>query len=205
VGTSGGLQASTELGTPIITSYAIGMDNAGLFYEASYPDQTCERLEQELEHVIRRSTSTESRFYGKIHPYVSRAEPTLVEALLEASASLGVPAKLGLTASNSGFFAPQGRDIARLKPSVPGLDRIFSGYDPRLGGQRIENMEMEASFLIHFLGGLGYWAGAICATIANRRDNTFDHHYQESVKNSIKVALLALATVRSRQPDVRIS
>ncbi len=205
VGTSGGLQASTELGTPIITSYAIGMDNAGLFYEASYPDQICERLEQELEHVIRRSMSTESRFYGKIHPYVSRAEPTLVEALLEASASLGVPAKLGLTASNSGFFAPQGRDIARLKPSVPGLDRIFSEYDPGLGGQRIENMEMEASFLIHFLGGLGYWAGAICAAIANRRENTFDHHYQESVKNSIKVALLALATVRSRHPDVRIS
>jgi len=26
-----------------------------------------------------------------------------------------------------------------------------------VGGQRIENMEMEASFLIHFLGGLGHW------------------------------------------------
>jgi uridine phosphorylase len=41
VGTSGGLQASTEPGTPIITSYAIGMDNTGLFYEASYPDEIC--------------------------------------------------------------------------------------------------------------------------------------------------------------------
>jgi Uridine phosphorylase len=34
VGTSGALQASTPLGTPIVTSYAIGMDNTGLFYEA---------------------------------------------------------------------------------------------------------------------------------------------------------------------------
>jgi uridine phosphorylase len=149
--------------------------------------------------------SIESRFYGKIHPYVSRAEPTIVDALLEASASLGVPTKLGLTVSNSGFFAPQGRDIARVKPSVPELDRILSEYDPRVGGQRIENMEMEASFLIHFLGGLGYWGGAICPTIANRRENTFDHHYQEAIKNSTKVALLALATVRSRYPDVRSS
>jgi len=205
VGTSGGLQASTELGTPIITSYAIGMDNTGLFYEASYPDETCERLEQELDRIIKRSMRAESRFYGKIHPYASRAEPTLVDTLLEASASLGVPAKLGLTVSASGFFAPQGRDTARVKPSILDLDEILSGYDPRLGGQRIENMEMEASFLIHFLGGLGYWAGAISPAIANRRENTFDHYYQEAIKNSTKVALLALATVRSRYPDVRIS
>jgi uridine phosphorylase len=205
VGSSGGLQASTELGTPIITSYAIGLDNAGLFYEASYADEICKRLEQELEHVVKRSMSTGSRFYGKIHPYVSRAEPALVDALLEASASLGVVTKLGLTVSCSGFFAPQGRDVARLRPSVPEVDRTLSEYDPRVGGQRIENMEMESSFLTHFLGGIGYWAGAICTTINNRREDTFDHHYQEAIKNSTRVALLALATVRSRYPGVRIT
>jgi uridine phosphorylase len=205
VGTSGGLQASAELGTPIVTSYAIGMDNTGLYYETPYPDETCERLEQELDQFVKSSMSIESRFYGKIHPYVSRAEPILVDALLEASASLGVRTKLGLTVSASGFFAPEGRDVARVKPSVPELDRILSKYDPRVGGQRIENMEMESSFLIHFLSGLGYWAGAICPTIANRRENTFGHYYQEAIKNSTKVALLALATVRSRYPDVRIS
>ena len=205
VGTSGGLQASTALGTPIITSYAIGLDNTGLFYEAPYPDETCERLEQELEQVVKGAMSPGSRFYGKIHPYVSRAEPALVDALLEAAAALGVPVKRGLTASNSGFFAPQGRDTARVKPSVPELDRILAEYDPGLGGQRIENMEMEASFLIHFLGGLGHWAGAICAAIANRREETFDHQYQEAIKNATRVALLALATARSRDPDVRKS
>jgi uridine phosphorylase len=64
-------------------------------------------------------------------------------------------------------------------------------------------MEMEASFLLHFLGGLGHWAGAICPAIANRRQDTFDHAYQESVKNAIRVALLALASVRNRSPGVR--
>jgi uridine phosphorylase len=198
VGTSGALQASTKLGTPIITSYVIGMDNTGLFYEVPYPDDVCERLEQELHHVVKRSMSPESRFYGKIHPYVARAEPAIVDALLEASASLGVPTKLGLTASNSGFFAPQGRDIARVKPSVPDLDKILSAYDPRVGDQRIENMEMETSFLCHFLGGIGYWGAAICTTVANRREDTFDHHHQNAVENGTKVALLALATLRSR-------
>jgi uridine phosphorylase len=198
VGTSGALQASTELGTPIITSYAIGMDNTGLFYEAPYPDETCERLERELEGLVQRSMSADSRFCGKIRPYVTRAEPALVDALLEASARLGVPTKLGLTASNSGFFAPQGRDIARVKPSVPELDRILSEYDPGIGGQRIENMETEASFLNHFLGGLGHWGGAICTTVANRREDTFAQDYQEGVRNSIRVALLALAIARGR-------
>ena len=146
--------------------------------------------------------STKSRFYDRIHPYVSRAEPTIVNALLEAAENLGVPAKLGLTTSSPGFFASQGRDVARVKPSVPDLDRIFSEYDPRLDGQRVENMEMESSFLLHFLGCLGYWAGTICPAVNNRRENTFDHHYQGAIKNAIKVALMALAVVRSRYPDV---
>jgi uridine phosphorylase len=204
VGTSGALQASTDLGTPIITSYAIGMDNTGMFYEAPYPDENCERIEEELAQVMRGSMSTRSRFYGKIHPYVARAEPALVHALLEASASLGVPAKVGLTVSNSGFFAPQGRDTARVKPTVPELDRILCEYDPRVGGQRVENMEMEASFLIHFLGGLGHWAGAICPAIANRRKNTFTSHYREAIEKATMVALLALARLRSQYPDVRM-
>ena len=202
VGSSGGLQASTKLGTPIITTYAIGLDNTGFFYEAPYQDETCKRLEGELGQVVKDSMSTKSRFYNRIHPYVSRAEPTIVNALLEAAENLGVPAKLGLTTSSPGFFASQGRDVARVKPSVPDLDRIFSEYDPRLDGQRVENMEMESSFLLHFLGCLGYWAGTICPAVNNRRENTFDHHYQGAIKNAIKVALLALAIARSRYPDV---
>jgi uridine phosphorylase len=197
VGTSGALQAATPVGTPIITSYAIGMDNTGLYYDVPYADDVCERLEGELCQLINHSMSPNSRYYGKIHPYVAKAEPAIVDALMQASVDLGVPAKLGLTASNSGFFAPQGRDIARVKPSVPDLDRILGEYDPELSDQRIENMEMEASFLCHFLGGLGYRAGAICTTVAHRREDTFDHDYRRSVENSIKVALLALATLRS--------
>jgi len=205
VGTSGALQASTPLGTPIITSYAIGMDNTGLFYETPCPDEHCGRLERELAHLVSGSMSEDSRFHDKIHPYVARAEPAMAAALLEAATRLGVRAKLGLTVSSSGFFAPQGRDVSRLRPSAPELDRVFAEYDPRVGGQRIENMEMEASFLLHFLGGLGHWAGAICPAIANRRLDTFDHHYLEAVGDATKVALLALAKLRGSRPDTRMS
>lgn len=204
VGTSGAIQKSTKLGTPIITSYTIGMDNTGLYYETAYADETCRRIEQEVDELLRNSMAEGSRFWGKIHPYVSRAEPSLVNALLAAAEDLGVATQLGLTVSNCGFFAPQGRDTNRLKPSIFELDKIFSEYDPRVNGQQIENMEMEASFLIHYLSGLGYWAGAICPAIANRREDTFDHDYQEAIKNATQIALLALAILRNRYPDVRI-
>jgi uridine phosphorylase len=105
---------------------------------------------------------------------------------------------------NMGNKFEHNKKSVRMSPTrLQLLDKILSEYDPRVGSQRIENMEMEASFLIHFLGGLGYWGGAICPTVANRRENTFDHHYQEAIKNATKVALLALATARRRRPEVR--
>jgi uridine phosphorylase len=205
VGSSGALQASTKLSTPIITTYAVGLENTGFFYDFPSMDKTCTRLESELDRIINNSMDRNSRFYGKIHPYVTRAAPTLVNALVEASNDLGVATKTGLTVSAPGFFAPQGRDITRVRPSIPDLDKILGEYDPMLDDQRIENMEMESSFLIHYLCGIGHWAGAICPAISNRRENTFDLNYQEAMKNATKVALIALGTLRSRYPEERIS
>jgi uridine phosphorylase len=204
VGTSGGLQAATPLGTPVITSYAIGMDNTGLYYQSPHPDEHCARIESDLHAQLKNKMDAADRFYGRIHPYVSRAAPELVDALVEAAEQLDVPVKLGLTASCSGFFAPQGRDIARVRPSVFDIDQVLAEFDPKLDGQRVENMEMEASFLLHLMGGLGYWAGAICPAIANRRADTFDSEYQESVRKTTEIALLALANLRKRYPDVRL-
>lgn len=204
LGTSGGLQASTALGTPVITSYAVGLDNTGLYYEAPYPDEHCARLEEELHQLFKNGMDAGSRFFNKLYPYVSRAQPELVSALEDAAQSLGVTTKVGLTASCCGFFAPQGRDVARLKPSIYELDRLLADFDPRVNGQRIENMEMEASFLLHFLGSLGYWGGAICPAVANRSEDTFAENYQQSVKTATEVALLALAALRNRYGDVRL-
>jgi uridine phosphorylase len=204
LGSSGGLQETTPLSSPIITTYAIGLDNTGLFYEAPYPDETCRRLEDELGPFLSNAMNAKSRYYGKIHPYVARAEPILVNALMEASQSLGLKAKAGLTVSAPGFFAPEGREISRLGSSLPEIDKIFSKFDPKVVDQRVENVEMESSFLLHLLGGLEYWAGSICTLIGNRLFNTFSTQYEQAVLNAGKVALLALATLRERYPDARI-
>lgn len=197
VGTSGALQKNTPLGTSIITSYAIGMDNSGQFYEIPYPDETCRRLEKEIRELLMDAMPKDSRFYGKLQVYVSRADPKLIEAMQKAAETLGVPSKVGLTISCSGFFAAQGRDITRIKPAVQDIDQILSRFDPNLHGQRIENMEMESSFLNHFMNSLGYPGASICNAIANRQENSFDCNYQESIKNTINIALLALSINRS--------
>ena len=113
-----------------------------------------------LTGCLMRTIDPGSRFYGKLRPYVTRADPQLVNALQEASSELGTSTKLGLTISNSGFFAPQGRDVARVRPSIPDLDKLLGEFDPQLGGQLVENMEMESAFLIHFMNSLGYHAAA---------------------------------------------
>jgi uridine phosphorylase len=205
VGSSGGLQASTELGTPIITTYAIGLDNSGPYYEAPHQNETCARLEEELRRLMNASIIPNSRFQGSIHPYVARAETAVVRALLDSAACLGVPVKAGLTVSAPGFFAPEGRDISRLHPSIPDLDRIFSSFEPGIEGQRVENMEMESSFLTHFLCGMGHWAGSICPAMANRQQETFTTHFQDAMGHATEVALLALVMLRDRYHDDRMS
>jgi uridine phosphorylase len=202
VGTSGGLQPATELGTPIVTAYAIGLDNTGLYYEAVCPDDECPRLERELSHLIKDEMREDSRFHGKIHPYVAQVDPLLVRALVEAAEHIGLTVKPGLTVSSPGFYAPQGRDISRLKPSIPDLDRIFTDFDPGLDGLRVENMEMEGSFLVHFLSGMGHRAGVICPAIANRRMNTFTPNYRPFIEKSTQAALLALATLRKNDSQI---
>ncbi len=200
VGTSGGLQAETPLGTPIITRYAIGMDNAGLFYAAPYPDATASRLEGELARLMEIHSAPKSRFHGAIRPYVSRVHPDVERALCESARELGISAKVGITASNSGFFAAQGRDVARVPPSVLDLDKVLGNYDPLADGLRVENMEMEASLLSHVGEAIGYATGTICPVIANRRAETFKTDYEVDVRAASRIALLALQKLARQGP-----
>jgi uridine phosphorylase len=195
VGTSGSLQSDTILGTLIISDYAIGMDNTGLFYEVSAPDEDCLRLERKVKEAIAINTPLASRFFGKIHPYASKANIEVVNALTKAATSLSLDYRVGITVSNSGFFANQGRDIGRVAPSIKEIDSIFTQLDSGIPNHRFENMEMEASFLLHLANGSGCKAGVICSAIANRQDRTFLDNYESSIDKAIKVALLALHTL----------
>ena len=196
VGTSGGLQHDTTLGTLILTDYAVGLDNTGLFYGPGLYDKGCEMLEERVRESIKTATAQTSRFKGKIFPYVSRANSECTAAMEREADKLGVRYKKGITVSNSGFFANQGRDISRVPVTVPDIDGLLASLDTGIPGLRFENMEMEASFLLHFMGRLGYRAGVICAIIDNRRENRFAEHYTHHIKDAVRVALRTLYELR---------
>jgi uridine phosphorylase len=195
VGTSGALQHDTELGVPILTAYAVGMDNSGLFYDAPYPDEGCQVIERAVQSTLDRVV-TSPRFKGAIHPYVSRADPTLVDYMVQSAAAQGVKVIKGISVSNSGFFGSQGRDIGRVPLTVPDIDGHLAALGPIHAGLRIENMEMEASLLLHYMGAHGYRAGTICPAIANRREETFLNAYMQHIKDSTLIALETLSRLR---------
>ena len=196
VGTSGGLQHDTTLGTLILTDYAVGLDNTGLFYGPALYDKGCEMLEKRVRERIEAATARTSRFKGKIFPYVSRANSECTAGMEREADTLGVRYKKGITVSNSGFFANQGRDISRVPVTVPDIDGLLASLDTGISGLRFENMEMEASFLLHFMGGLGYRAGVICAVIDNRREDRFAEHFTHYIKDAVRVALRTLHELR---------
>ena len=157
VGTSGSIQPDTELGTLIITDYAIGLDNTGFFYDCTYPEKNMEILEEKIKVAVDSSIPVNSR---------------------------------------SGFFANQGRTLSRIPLTVSEIDSILSVVDTGIEGLRIENMEMEASFLLYFMGALGYRAGVISVVIDNRREDRFIAQYERHISDASKAALRALATLQ---------
>lgn len=81
LGTSGGIQKDIRPGMLAISSYAIGLDNTGIFYDKEIDDDLGHKIEEKAYEIIEDATPKDRRFKGKIHPYVSKASPEVVDAL----------------------------------------------------------------------------------------------------------------------------
>ena len=102
-----------------------------------------------------------------VHPgYPAIAHRDVVWALEAACRDLGVSHHVGLTATASGFYAPQGRAMRSLPVRYPQLA-------DELRQQRVLNLEMESSALFVLASLAGLRAGTVCAAYAQRVDGTF--------------------------------
>ena len=190
VGTSGALQPATSLGTAIISSHAVGLDSTAWFYaEGLTHDPTSRELAGAVDRGLEGVLAPHHPALGKIHPYGAVADVTVVAALSQSARELGVSHEVGATITASGFFAPQGRHVSRIAPSVPDIDRLLA-RDPRF-----LNMDMETAFVLHLCGAFGYRAGALCVAAAHRELDTFSTDIATQVSDAVRVALLALARV----------
>jgi uridine phosphorylase len=102
-----------------------------------------------------------------VHPgYPAVAHREVVWALEAACRRLEAPHHVGLTATASGFYAPQGRAMHTLPVRYPELAE-------ELRRQRVANLEMESSALFVLAGLAGLRSGTVCAAYAQRIDGTF--------------------------------
>ncbi|HOP40063.1 MAG TPA: uridine phosphorylase [Geobacteraceae bacterium] len=196
VGTSGGLQPETDLGTLIVTDYGIGLDNTGLFYDVGIPDEECRLLERRVRTAIDEGVFENARFRGRFFPYAVRADSRMRVALEREALHLGVSCKRGITVTSPGFFIEQGRAIVRLVPTASDLVERLAAVDTGIAGLKIENMEMEASILLHILGAIGYRSGVICAVIDKKNEGSFRTDYQECMRDGGRIALRAFLALQ---------
>ena len=193
VGTSGGTREDLAVGTLVVSSYAIGLDTTGLFYDTPPADATVTALEQAAHAAIAAGVRAGSRFAGAFFPYASKATPALVAALERHAAAAGVAHATGATVTSPGFFAPSGRFI-------DGVTNTVADVKARLGrieadGVRVLNMEMESSLLFHLAGPLGVRAGTICPTISNPAGHGSVLDPAPLVEQAIDIALAAMHDV----------
>ena len=102
-----------------------------------------------------------------VHPgYPAIAHRDVVWALESACRDLGYTYHLGITATASGFYAPQGRAMHTLPVRYPDLA-------DELRKQRVANFDMESSALFVLSSLAGLRAGTVCAAYAQRVSGTF--------------------------------
>ena len=165
LGTSGSLQEDILVDTYLVTEYAIGFDGLAHFYLGT----------EHIEHQMTEAFIKHSQWPKKLAvPYIVKAS----EALLHKFEGF----KAGITATASGFYAPQGREL-RIKSSLPNMHEKLNTF--RFNRNKICNFEMESSALYYLGQSLGHNTLTICAIIGNRIQQTQSKNYKETVEKLI--------------------
>ena len=190
LGTSGGVQPDVTPGSLAISSYALGLDSTGIYYDYPIDDEMLNRIETESSEILNSAISDNSRFKGKVIPYASKASTEVTDALINQAQALNVEFATGITVSSPGFYGPSSRHIEGLNNTLPDIKGSLSKLN--LDGLKVHNMEMESSLLFHLCSQLGYRAGTICTVISGPNDSDSIIDYERAIGKTIKVGLNAL-------------
>lgn len=172
IGTCGGLQPFTPIGTFIASVKSIGFD--GLLNYYADRNDVCDL---EMENAFKEHMKWNPL---KGSPYVAIANPELVDQIAREDMVRGYTVACG------GFYGPQGRQI-RLRIEDPEQNEKVESfvYD----GLRICNFEMESSALAGLASLLGHRAMTCCMVIANRYSQNMNTEYKNSIDSLISLVL----------------
>lgn len=174
IGTSGAIQENIPINSFLLSEKAIGFDNLLHFYkDTSFLDQAFSKAF--IDHT---DWSSE-----KSAPYVVSADERLLK-LFPSDKFLK-----GITATNVGFYGPQGRKL-RLALQDNQLNSKIETFN--YNGQRVTNLEMETSGIYGLAKLLGHRALSINAILANRMNGSFSTDPQKTIDQLITNTLSIL-------------
>lgn len=172
IGTCGGLQPETPIGTFVASQKSIGFD--GLLNYYAERNNVCD-LEMEAAFVRHMNWNP-----IKGAPYVATANPELLDRIAADDMVRGI------TIAAGGFYGPQGRKI-RMQLQDPQQNQKVEAFS--YDGLKICNFEMESSALSGLASILGHKAVTVCMVIANRHDHEMNTGYKNSIDTLIQKVL----------------
>lgn len=167
IGTSGAIQATIPVDSFLISEKAIGFDNLIHFYDAS------EMLDTDFSDAFMEHTNWHP---DKSSPYVVPGSSSLLRLFEDPKF------QKGCTATNVGFYGPQGR-MLRLQTQDTGLNDKLESFEFK--GTKITNLEMETSGIYGLALLLGHEAISLNAILANRALGTFSETPSETIDQLI--------------------
>jgi uridine phosphorylase len=171
LGTSGALQHDIPVDDFVMAEYGLGFDGLLNFYQTEKNIYNEDITEAFIDH-----TKWDSKF----------ARPYTVSGSEYLMSKLGQGLFKGITATASGFYGPQGRQL-RITPTDSLLNKKMETFN--FNGHRITNFEMETSALYGLSSILGHNAITICTIIANRVSRQFSKDYHHAVDRMIQIVL----------------
>jgi uridine phosphorylase len=172
IGTCGGLQPNTPVGTFIASVKSIGFDGLLNYYAGR--NEVCDL---ELEEAFKKHMDWNPQ---KGAPYVIDANAELIDRVA------GEDMVRGITIACGGFYGPQGREL-RIPLADPKQNEKIEAFE--YGCLRITNFEMESSAVAGLSRLLGHKAMTCCMVIANRLAKEANTGYKNSIDDLIKIVL----------------
>lgn len=174
IGTCGGLQPNTPVGTFICSQISIGLDGLLNFYAGR--NAVCDL-------PMERAFLNHMGWSGNLctpAPYAIHADKELVERIA------GDDMVRGITVACGGFFGPQGREL-RIPLADPHQNEKIESFI--YNGLRITNFEMESSALAGLARLMGHHATTVCMVIANRLAHEANTGYKNTIDTLIETVL----------------
>lgn len=168
IGTSGSLKAEVPVDSILVSTYGLGLDVLMHYYNFSQ-----DRATQQLQELIQSQLNIPF-----LNPYLVKASGNLLKVFPECLQ--------GITATCSGFYAPQGR-VVNAPSKVDGLIQQLSKIDG------ITNFEMETAGIYGLANAFGHEAISINAIMANRITHTFSKQPLTTIERTIQYVLGKLA------------